>query len=467
MTTRITHTVRIKHPSKDVGWYIDVEVLDAIITEGPNGEERFYDLSGHTAAATIIDNTTQGERNVAADAGDGATRVSHMEFIKNPSDPSQSLCVEVFDAITLETVNGEQICLQFDNDATNLESRATHKKKFMNKGDPSGSQFTTLTFTDAVTFSGPNDEQFMIESSGNGGTDDVTPDKDFPPKNKDTNPYIVFCNNKDTGKTTQGPWLGDALNSRGQPWQQGLLWWIKKIALDQPWYFYLKKQQPMEFSLDNSTHSNPKTDGIIWLRLPIISYVWAGAISDGPHFDVPKIGFNSLEDAIDQTAADIAAGLIDADQSYFVRFESTNKFTFTLTGIDFPDPDDPKAKPADMQKVAETFKDMWNDTSDRYNQLMQTPTTYPAFQPSDYLAFPTQPTSSFKLPLGNPSIPTAIGGIDDPHSLTDSFIAGVPPAYWLFAGHMQIFQPAYANYIEIAQLDPTKWDTTVLPPVRK
>ena len=96
MTTRRTHTVRIKNPNQN-GAYVDVQVLDAITFTGPNNFQMSFSVpaQGGDISVAIVDNTGDGNSkgNLA-----NCTRASHMVRLTSQSDDTQVLDVEVCDA---------------------------------------------------------------------------------------------------------------------------------------------------------------------------------------------------------------------------------------------------------------------------------------------------------------------------------------------------------------------------------
>lgn len=225
-----------------------------------------------------------------------------------------------------------------------------------------------------------------------------------------------------------------------------------------PWYTYFPVQQPMEFSLVGGFTGAIDTPNH-WARLPFFSYIsFAPSFPDNP-IPIPKEGWASLEAAIDN-----GVPLNDYHQINFTSPPS--KSISGATPKDIPNiwqitgdkqPKDPKhgniIKPtsAQAQATMQKYMSQWNRTSAGWNRECDGVTGGTG---SWQLAYPT---SSFAIPLLDPSIPA--------HRF--AFTGGVPAAFWLFGGRNFILTPAFAFNIAIGQLDPVIWDTDVFPPFRR
>lgn len=106
MSTRVTHQVRVRKKDDPSTW-VDVEVLDALMLQYPAGGDAVgfiltNKVQGVTIEVAIIDNTGDGNGK-----GDPAhcSRLSHMERVQSPDDPSQTLDIEVLDGFALSPPN--------------------------------------------------------------------------------------------------------------------------------------------------------------------------------------------------------------------------------------------------------------------------------------------------------------------------------------------------------------------------
>ena len=284
--TRRTHVVRIALNGADGyiasgGPWVDVEVLDAIGLETPDGDEelfevmqvsdadettennntagsggqqRVYDCTAANATPTIIDNTGDGNAVTAI----FPTRSSHMKRLTNADIPGYFLDAEILDALVLKGPQGSELLLYMpfkaataavvDPTGNNLEvpvgpktTRSVHIEQIYDQvttitnGAPVNTVNKANTIlvekTDAIAFKGPNGEEFLLYAPNNADNDptdnndttqyviDPWTNQSVPPPNNDPNNYIVFPS---AVETSAGPWLGVKT-----PINQGLLWWIK------------------------------------------------------------------------------------------------------------------------------------------------------------------------------------------------------------------------------------------------
>lgn len=219
-----------------------------------------------------------------------------------------------------------------------------------------------------------------------------------------------------------------------------------------PWYSYFPKQQPMALSrLDATTNGH-------WSRRPFFSEIAGGPFGPAANIPIPKIGFNSLEDAIDQ-----GQPLNDYSPIQFMHKPAQNTSGDTplhtpniwqITGLKQPhDKHGQIAKPSGTlaEQVANTYKKDWNSTSDDYNaQWAAIEGVTDGYQIS-------YPSSSFAVSIGNPSSPNT----------RFAFTGGIPAAFWLFGGRSIIVAPVYATALNVGQLNPKVWDTDTFPPFRR
>lgn len=228
---------------------------------------------------------------------------------------------------------------------------------------------------------------------------------------------------------------------------------VKKQSVFQPWFFYLPIQQETHLSL-----SYNNLNGGTWVVDTTFSEIFGGPFGPRAANQTPKAGHSSLEDAIDT-----GAPVDDYNRINFTEPPAKN-----ITGdipihspniwqqTGFTQPKDKhglytKPTGALAEVVANAFETDWNSTSRAYNAEWQ------AHDGSVGSFFVSYPTSSFAVPIGNPS---------DPHTKF-AFTAGIPAAFWLFNGGSTLAAAIYASNIKVAQLDPEVWDTDLFPPVRR
>jgi hypothetical protein len=96
--TRVVHRVRCRKKDNKQVW-ADVKVVDAFTVVEPGGDERMLWVRAKDAKPFIIDDT--GGKNGKGEL-EHCTRVSHMELVKAPDDPSQKFYIEVLDALALQ-----------------------------------------------------------------------------------------------------------------------------------------------------------------------------------------------------------------------------------------------------------------------------------------------------------------------------------------------------------------------------
>ena len=218
-----------------------------------------------------------------------------------------------------------------------------------------------------------------------------------------------------------------------------------------PWYFYVPTQQPVAWSFRSPTGAGSGR----WELLP--NYPTAQDLEANVNMPIgpplPKIGFDSLEDAINK----------GTPVSDYNRFNFFNKFLYKILGLQQPynkygKPTQPTT--AFANTIVTTFTADWNATSDGYNKSMQ---AISGTSLSDG-AIPF-PFTDFALPLlpGGHGVP--IG--EYANYAGKYFSGGLPGGFWFSQGSMWLSQPAYAMSVAIAQLDPTQWDMNVWPPVER
>lgn len=222
-----------------------------------------------------------------------------------------------------------------------------------------------------------------------------------------------------------------------------------------PWYTFAPVQQPTALSLVGV--SPPTSTGNFQVR-PNFSEISGGPFGPPTTPLIPKIGHSSLEAAIDS-----GTPLDDYNQINFMAKPQQNTSGDTpfhtptiwqITGLKQPlDKHGAIMKPSGSlaAQVANTAKTMWNSTSSAYNAEW---TAHNGSKDGFQINYPT---SSFKVPIGNPSDPTT----------RFAFTGGVPAGFWLFQGRSILLAAVWASNIEVGQLDPAVWDTDSFPPFRR
>lgn len=523
--TRRIHVVRIKNPNDKGNTYVDVAVLDAIGIRTASGdealfevmafsgdqddasaassgaEERVYDMPAANAAPLIVDSTGDGSaKGDPKDAGAKFSRKSHMKRLTNKTNPNQFIDVEILDAVALKGPNGSEVALIMPQgtskamvlDATGSQlnvpagpdtTRALHVIK-LKSGDPkipgSGDpkKFLLVERTDKIAFKGPNGHEFLLtapnddDASANDTTNyslDDDGNATVPPDNTDPNPYVVFP------PDSQGPFLGADV-----PTNQGLLWWIKATNfVHGVWYWYIPKQQPMDFSFFGKPPEGVTFDpdfGLGFQLLPYFPMIWILSQNSDP-VPIPQIGFTSLEDAIKKGSPDFSGfaakalpngagpsgdfGVIPftAPQVPTASIPFTVPNIWQLTGIKQPfDLNGVPAKPKDSlaAQVANQFLTYWNEVTDAanaeiagwigpdLNRNFGGQYTYPPAWP---WVVPQPWFSNF-------------AGIQ----YAGNFQAGLPTALFNIGIPLEVLPVATSTRIAIGQLDPGVWNTDVFPP---
>jgi hypothetical protein len=134
---------------------------------------------------------------------------------------------------------------------------------------------------------------------------------------------------------------------------------------------------------------------------------------------------------------------------------------------------------ASAKVIANTMMLEWNATSDAFNSWAQSIDGWPldgsSFPVPGNLnpgATPFGPSGwwNFAVPFYNPAYqppgwtpnPTSTPPVP-PSPYSYAFCGGINPAW---AASIAAFQPVYAQYIAVGQLNPNVWNTDVYPPVK-
>lgn len=237
-----------------------------------------------------------------------------------------------------------------------------------------------------------------------------------------------------------------------------------------PWYYFAPTQQSENFCLDGGvtdTVDQPNK----WFVQPFLSYISFEPAFPAARIPAAKLGQDSLEEAvekgvplsdyfpIDMTGLPPELMTPKHDQSGTGPFDTPN--IWQMTGIPQPITQDKNKNPiTDTSKltrklkktVAKKFESVWNQTAKAYNARSHSV---------------DGTTGEWHLPP--PEWDFKCTGPGDPSDGIHRFaFTGALPAAWnLFGGRAQILTPAYAATIQVGQLDPKKWDTSVFPPVPK
>lgn len=536
MVTRRVHVVRIKQTSNP-GNFVDVKVIDAISYQGPNGHEVMLDCATANINPYINDTTPEG--NGKGDPGD-CSRSSKITRIGASGASGSMLDIEQLNACTMRGPNGFEVLLFFRGDDASAivvdktgsgfssnpgagATRSTHLEK-ISAGDPQDpSKFFLVERVDAIAFIGPNGHEnlfFNPGAAGDANEIDTTEygDDGTPPDNTDPNVYVAWP------PQATDPWIGTNEGASGII-KQGPLWWIINAnKTDEPWYWYLPKQQFANelviggwiegtfghgnffdgFTVDGFGPPDkipagdfyiPTGDNTfvqhpaVFVLLPCIGITYQDGEVTSQIGNIPESGFSSLEDAIDNGTPD--------DSNHLGFTPPNTMFTdaaaygilplrtppvddagihtgvpniWQLTGLPQPPLQDP-TKPWDdpeyflrhidpafaagtnpystpstglASDVVNTFVSMWNSSSQSATDMLPNP------DPSG-----VPPGWAFKTPFNGGGGPGS----------EFAFIGGITVGWGIFP--LSVLNPATSGFIAAAQLDPTKWDTTQFPPVRK
>jgi hypothetical protein len=202
--TRLSHMVRVKdQDDTHVVFLFDVEVLDAIVLRGPNGQESLLLMPADKAVEAILDETGSG-----------------LEVAATPST-TRVLRVVRIDGLNVQPPN------------TSIDTTSTDDPNY-----PSGPIFGKglhILRTEALAMRGPNgQENLMLIPSKNADVHDTTQyeinkfGERVPPENTDPNRYLCWPKPKPDGSgATNGPL------SAPNPTliKQGPLWWIEYFGV--------------------------------------------------------------------------------------------------------------------------------------------------------------------------------------------------------------------------------------------
>lgn len=492
---------------------MDIEVLDAISFKTKRGEEIVMNVPGAEARPYIIDQTGDGNSKSTP----GATRRSLMKRLTGSFDSSQIFDIEVLDAIAFNDQNGQEWILSFPDDSDVYNSttdtgsrsatRRVHDEKIYSDPTDKTSPYLTVTRCDTMSFKKVRGEEMVLnlpssdDGSGTGRAStyctpqNYVPNVTIPPDNTDPSVYIFFP------PSSKGAMSGNTKIACGP------LWWPRATSLKSgPWYTFTPIQQPYQWSLftdngqyiwvgnpaDSSFAGTPSTE--TWQRLPNVGVGYdngtegsIGLHHPGPALD--PIGFATLDDAIEHGQIGVDWGVIDftdtridpgaqdgRNKNYCDPGVSGTPDIWQLSKVEPPaliPPPDPAGKwtagsqsTALQAQVANAYLNAWNGTSNAWNEEMAgaAGTLTNLYWYIDWP--PLQRFGNGNIPRTY-SYPTTDFGVPLPNELTSPvqgagcFLGGMSPGYWI--GHWGTLDgevPAFALVIGVAQLDPSKWDTS-------
>lgn len=248
-TDRVSHIERVTNQS-DPTQFFDVEVLDAfMVGEASSNTQQFYWLNAIDYGITVD--------------------IGSVGFNSNPPPSTTGRGGHT---VKIQQTNGQ---VTDDDDVPTFCSNSDDPKTKDAPGDPT--KFTAIIKTDAISWLKTNSSEHSVNfhtTATAGEKNDITQwtvddqGQKCPPENTDPNPYIVWPDASKGATAPAGPWVGampthtpgpDGMEPG--PIMQGPLWWIKRI--NQPsglWYWYLKKDQPLEWTyswLDGDLHYLP------------------------------------------------------------------------------------------------------------------------------------------------------------------------------------------------------------------
>src|ERR1035437_9507921 len=511
MATRRTHIVRIG-TSTDL--YIDMEVLDAVAFRTDSGKEMVLNLPGANAAPYIIDDTGDNNQKFTANP----TRRSHMKRITGSGD-KQFLDIEVLDAVAFRDDMGKEWIMDLQpgssdsspvyNTTTNTLSspygtsptRMVHDEKIYSDPNDKTSDFIAVERCDTMSFRSVRGEEMIIvmpssdDGSGSGRADTVTTPANYdpnstdvvPPANTDPSVYAFIP------PGSKGALIGDKADATVQI-ACGPLWWPRGASKKGgPWYQYVSFQQPTEVSMYEASFDTHGWNNLEWQVLPNVGAAYSVLHPERKGAPLPPFGYLTLDSAIlDGSITDW--GLLDfSDTRIDVNAKNGLNAFACVPGVSgvpdiwqlskVPAPaliPTPLGKPVDKdttwvagqvttalaKQVAMAYLAAWNDTSFAYNTEMaaacgpvlniyvdtpgyglnrvgNTPCTY------------GYPSTSFGVPLWDCTPERIADWLID-----GRFMGGIPIDFWNGRGFVFIFTPPFAESIGVAQLDPTKWDTS-------
>jgi hypothetical protein len=493
--TRRSHMKRLADPADNTQFF-DVEIIDKLVFTLVNGKEELFNMPNKNISAMVVDNTGNG-LGVPFKKGN-TTRQDHIVEIDEVQD---------INATQTPAIRGGVV--------------KPGQQKIV-KGNR-----LLIEQTDKISFKTTNGAEFLLDVSGSlWKVKDVTVyTQDVnglnippPPSKKDKSIYVRWVRTQDgtaTGQivdakapkgtgTTGKPWLGPKT-----PVKQGPMWRIKDVGILHPWYIWIPKQQAMQLSSVGPADFSVYGEGVSALahfrRLPELGMARYGIHGyNSPYafhpIPLPLIGWDSLESAITYGSPGMSynGGCYTASWDYtpilFLQPGPVNTSgwapaesiggpnIYQITGmLPYLDNDNNlvQPSPAAAKKIANKMMTDWNTTSDAFNAWAQTidgwplnGTAFPVpgnldpgateFGPGDWWNFATpfynpawQPGGWTPDPTSTPPVP--------PSPYSYAFCGGINPAW---AAAIPAFQPVYATYIAVGQLDPNVWNTDVYPPVK-
>lgn len=548
--SRRTHIVRIgKAPDP----YLDIEVLDAISFRTEQGKAMVLNFSADKVKPYIVDDTGGGNAKNTLNA----TRRSHMKRITSPTDASQFFDIEVIDAISFRDENNKEWILDLKvvrpyntTDGVTGSSmgggsnytRRVHTEKIYSDQNDETSDHMTVIRCDDMAFRTVRGEELIVKmpSRDDGSTDmdglgrasTYTTPEDYepgstavvPPANHDPNRYASFP------KGSKGALTGK------EEVAMGPLWWPRATNTKAgPWWVWTPRFQPVQWSLQFHvgsigdpytaihgfgfgeglpflTNYYPPPAVVTWHRLPEIGHAWVDPYPDpfAGQF-LPVEGYLSIDDAADAgdivkfnfkeppTTRELYAG------PYVPTVWQPN--AWQLTGFakeqpyhwDRTDPANPKKvwdEPIASlaRKVAKTYEQMWNATSNAYNSGEAANDGYAHDVFVNWWAGTPEASPPYSVSLDPQFLPVTadwawdVDIVDGPTGAPETigaqtiqnagdFYGGLDYSAW-FGGHvfvnggdygyrMNRFHPAFATPIGVGQLDPKIWDTTGDAPKRR
>ena len=460
--TRRTHMQRVTS-SSDSSQYLDIEVLDAIAFRDKRGEE--WVLSMPSVNSPNVYNSTTGTGSRLS-----TRRVHNEKIYTDPTDTtSPYMLVQRCDTMSFRNVRGQELII-----------------RMASSDDGSGSGRASTYMTPA----------------------DYDPTSDVaPPTNSDPSIYAFIAAGA-AGVATGTDGDTDTVVACGP------LWWPRGISKKSgPWYWYVPTQTPKTFSLYITPghyifDTNPSISSwegtnatFTWEWLP-------GVLTQNLNYTetyftpFDPFGWNSLDDAILYGYIGQDWGLIDYSDTRIDGTQSNGLSTspcipnvsgspdiWQQAGIPAPALIPPVAPATKWQpgsissklaaQVANAWADAWNGTSDGFNGEMSGAaiTLSPIYE---YIHWPDNVDMGVTERIGAGNTPSTYAypnssfGVDiydvrvNPPLTGGRVLGGLPGDFWNADGTAgpgvgvidASLTDSYASSIAVAQLDPTKWDTS-------
>jgi hypothetical protein len=227
--TRLSHMVRIKDDTHPDFRIFDVEVIDAVVMRGPNGQENLLLMPSDKAVEAILDETGSGLEVAATSSTTRVLRVVRIDGL-NEQRPNTSI------------------------DTTSTDDPDYPSGPIFGKG-------LHILRTEALTMRGPNgQENLMLIPSKKADLIDTTKyeinkfGERVPPENTDPNHYLCWPKpNPDGSGATNGPLAAPNV----PPIKQGPLWWIERFGIPNE----QGKDQFSPYTLTVTLVAEPPTSG--------------------------------------------------------------------------------------------------------------------------------------------------------------------------------------------------------------